>query len=373
MMRRPALPGPRACLALVVACLAASGGVLAEEVAGDLQLVRVPPPSGFRPRSAGCTSVTDLVVEEHVRSGDGVDLDEPTHLGFFLGLEVLTDHGGDRFVYRPEGGGEWFESPLDLAGPHSLTYSDTMGSYLADDSDHQRLLAFEDLGSSAAQSAVSVAGVQLHHPHDVVYDPQSGFSYALDATGPVLFRLRDLGVGEAFLDLSSVAGYSRALTLVDGRLHVVASSLGRVVEVVDFDSGSVDVHQSFGFRQEAYAGSWDTTGLILNDVEWYRGAWYASSFFAPPWAGGTDHNRFKLIRFRTWSGFESGAWDELSPFLPDAVVPYFFTVHDGSLYLATFHTQLLGGDTVYRLRSALFACNLECGDLACWSAVEPAR
>lgn len=371
MRRRIGAPSSGAHLALALVALAAAASGVAGERSVEVELARVPAPAGFAPQAAGCTSVTDLVVEEYVRSGDGVELVEPTHVGFFLGLVVVTDHRGDRFLYRPEEGGVWAESPLDLAGPHSVTHSTAMGRYLADDSDHNRLLAFEDLSDSAAQSATSVAGVPLDNPHDVVFDAVSGHSYALNAVGPTLFRLRDLGVDESSLDLSALAGYSRALSMADDRVFVVASSRGRVIEVLDFDTGLVQVHQSFGFRQEAYAGSWDTTGLILNDVERYDGAWYASSFFAPPWAGGTDHNRFKLIRFATWSGFENGVWDELSPFLPDAVVPYFFTVHDGSLYLATFHSQLLGTGTVYRLTTALFAGNFECGDVSGWSQRAP--
>jgi hypothetical protein len=60
----------------------------------------------------------------------------------------------------------------------------------------------------------------------------------------------------------------------------------------------------------AAAGSWDTTGLILNDVEWY----------------------------------------------------------DGRLFLASFHSAYSGADTIYRLTTALFACDFECGDQECWSA-----
>jgi hypothetical protein len=336
------------------------------------ELARVPASPNLAPHIDGCTSVTDLVVEAYVRSGSGVDLDEPTHIGFFQGLEVITDHFNDRILYRPEGSsGPWSESPLALSGPHSVSYSPVTGGYLVDDTENDRILELSDLSSSIAQSASSIAGVDLLQPHDVVFDPASGMSFALNPGAPRVFRLRSLGVEESVLNLTAAANYSRALTVANGRLYVVGSTLGRVIEVLDFGAGTYVVHQSYGFQQEAYAGSWETTGLILNDVERYDGAWYASSFFGPAWAGGTDHNQYKLIRFESWEDFEQGTWEELSPFLPDAVVPYFFTSYGGSLYVASFHSQLAGSDTIFRFTTAMFACGFECGDTECWSNVVP--
>ena len=74
----------------------------------------------------------------------------------------------------------------------------------------------------------------------------------------------------------------------DGRLFAIGSAAGRIVEIVDWDTAQVNVYQSFGKTGSASAGSWATTGLAINDLEYYDGFWYATSYFSPSFAGGTD-------------------------------------------------------------------------------------
>jgi hypothetical protein len=139
-----------------------------------------------------------------------------------------------------------------------------------------------------------------------------------------------------------------------------------VLEIHDFAGNGVTVHESYGKIAPAVAGSWETTGFIPNDVEFYDGYWYLSNFFHPNYASGTDHNKFKLVRFRSWDDLATGQWEELSHLLPDGQVPYFFTVHGGHLYLTTF-TDLPDKDIVYRITSGLFFDDFESGDLGAWS------
>ena len=139
-----------------------------------------------------------------------------------------------------------------------------------------------------------------------------------------------------------------------------------MVEIDDFDTGEVTIHESYGKIAYAVAGSWETTGFIPNDIEFYDGYWYLSNFFHPVYASGTDHNQFKLVRFRTWDDLASGRWEELSQLLPDAQIPYFFTIHEGSLFLVAFNATT-AADSVYKISSGLFFDDFESGDLSAWS------
>ena len=170
---------------------------------------------------------------------------------------------------------------------------------------------------------VSIAGVGLQRPHDILYDPVADLVYVLNPGDPEVLRFSAFGSNEAALELSQVAGgYSRGISLVDGKILLAASTQGLVIEIDDFGTGEVTVHESFGKIAYAVAGSWETTGFIPNDIEFYDGYWYLSNFFHPAYASGTDHNRFKLVRFRTWDDLETGTvggTQPLSPRRPDSI------------------------------------------------------
>jgi hypothetical protein len=227
-------------------------------------------------------------------------------------------------------------------------------------------VSFSHLDSDEVSAVESIADVALHRPHDLLFDPGTNLLYALNPLAPAVLRFTAFGVDEGVLDLSSAAqGYSRGLSIVGGKIFVAASEHGRVIEVDNFDTGEVTVYQSHGKIAAAAAGSWETTGFIPNDIEFYDGYWYLSNFFHPWNAAGTDHNRFKLVRFRTWVDFETGQWEELSHLLPDAQIPYFFTVHKGSLYVAGFDPAT-ANDAVHRITSGLFFDSFESGGLDAW-------
>lgn len=309
-----------------------------------------------------------LELVEHAPGATSLVLGRPAQIAFYEGFEIISEVNGDRFSYRIEGSaGEWSTSPLAVNGPHSLTWVPEQGLFYAGDADNRRLIAFADIAGTAHVATSTLAGVTFGRPHDVVYDSGSGLLYALDANRPRLFRFSAFGVAEAVLDLSPLGiGYSRGLCLVDDVLYVVASSAGAVIEVVDFDAGRIMVHPSYGKLVNAVAGSWETTGFVINDVERYGNYWYLSNYFSPAYANGSDHNRYKLVRFRDWEALATGEWEELSQLLPDAQIPYFFTLHDGSLYLAAFNDAGVH-DAIHRITEALFADGFESGDTGAWT------
>ena len=165
-----------------------------------------------------------------------------------------------------------------------------------------------------------------------------------------MFRFKNAGMTADVLDLSRHLGYSRALTIVNDRLYVIGSSVGAVVEVIDFGKQQYKIHNSFEKRKDAVAGSWKSTGLVLNDVDFFQGHWYATSYFCPTYAGKNDYDENKFIRFQTWQDLKEGTWDDLSQFLPSKVVPYYLTPGEKALFIAVFNHEEAGTfDKVYQL------------------------
>jgi hypothetical protein len=183
-----------------------------------------------------------------------------------------------------------------------------------------------------------------------VFDQPTGWLYSHNPDSSQVFRFKTAGKTADVLDLSRQLGYSRALTIVSGRLYVIGSSVGAVVEVVDFGKQKYRIHNSFGKKKEATAGSWQSTGLVLNDVDFFQGHWYATSYFCPTYAGNQDYDENKFIRFRTWREFEAGTWDDLSQLIPSKVVPYYLTPRGAALFIAVFNHEDPGTfDKVYQL------------------------
>ena len=135
-----------------------------------------------------------------------------------------------------------------------------------------------------------------------------------------------------------------------GRLYVIGSSVGAVVEVVDFGKQQYRIHNSFEKKKDAPAGSWKSTGLVLNDVDFFNGHWYATSYFCPTYAGNQNYDENKFIRFRTWQDLKEGTWDDLSHFLPSKVVPYYLMPREDAIFIAVFNHEEPGTfGKVYRL------------------------
>jgi hypothetical protein len=199
-------------------------------------------------------------------------------------------------------------------------------------------------------SLTSLAEVTLQRPHDIVFDQAPGWLYSLNPDSSQVFRFKTAGKTADALDLSRHLGYSRALTIVNGRLYVVGSSVGAVVEVIDFGKQQYKIHNSFGKKQDTTAGSWKSIGLVLNDVDFFQGHWYATSYFCPTYAGNQNYDENKFIRFKTWRDLKEGTWDDLSQFLPSKVVPYYLTPREAALFIAVFNHKDPGTfDKVYRL------------------------
>ncbi|MCH1507630.1 MAG: hypothetical protein L7T84_00370 [Akkermansiaceae bacterium] len=315
------------------------------------------PPDPPDPPDPPSSSGFGLEVSEYAPgASDSVTFNWATHIAFGPGnQEIITDLKNNRFLYRDGPDAALEVSPIPVKGQHSVIYNPADSLYYANDTDNNRLIAFADLSSATiAAQTNNILGVSLNRPHDIVIDPATGWIYALNPNSGHVFRFSAIGQNESVLSLGgSVGGYSRSLTFVNGTLYVIGSAAGRIVEVVDWDTGQVNVYNSFGKIRSASAGSWSTTGLVLNDAEFFNGFWYASSYFSATHAGGSDPNENKFIRFATLADFVSGNWEDLSSLVPDGFTPYYLTVQGNSLYLAIFgHGNVAGDDVILQFNPA---------------------
>ena len=273
-----------------------------------------------------------------------------THIAFSGKTEIVT--AGDRLFYRTDSQSSFRKSAIEgLKDAHSVVFNPHDKLFYATDTGNHRLITFRDPASSQVQNSLtSLAEVKLQRPHDIVFDQSTGWLYSLNPDSSQVFRFKTASKKSDVLDLSRHLGYSRALTIVNDKLYVIGSSVGAVVEVVDFDKQQYKIHNSFGKKKDATAGSWQSTGLVLNDVDFFNGHWYATSYFCPTYAGNKNYDENKFIRFRTWQDLKEGTWDDLSQFLPSKVVPYYLTPRKKALYIAVFNHEDPGTfDKVYRL------------------------
>ena len=273
-----------------------------------------------------------------------------THIAFSGKTEIVT--AGNRLFFRTDSRSPFRESAIKrLKDAHAVVFNPHDRLFYATDTGNHRLITFRDPASSQVQNHLtSLADTRLKRPHDIVFDQSTGWLYSLNPDSSNLFRFKTSGMTADVLDLSRHLGYSRALTIVNGRLYVIGSSVGAVVEVIDFGKQQYKIHNSFEKRKDAVAGSWKSTGLVLNDVDFFQGHWYATSYFCPTYAGKNDYDENKFIRFQTWQDLKEGTWDDLSQFLPSKVVPYYLTPGEKALFIAVFNHEEAGTfDKVYQL------------------------
>ncbi|WP_211357794.1 hypothetical protein [Colwellia demingiae] len=290
-----------------------------------------------------------LEVTIYAPGSDRTQFRGPTHMAFGPdNQEIVTDLNNNRFMFRASLGDPFQISPMPVSGQHSVVYNPADGLYYANDTENHRIIAFADLSKKTITAETkNIAGIPLDRPHDIVLDPATGWIYAINPDSGHVFRFTAFGKNESAISVP-VQGYARALTFVNGKLYAIGSAKGRIVEIVDWDTPTFNIYDSFDpTGHEGPAGSWTTTGLVLNDVEFFDGFWYATSYFTKSYAKGTDFDENKFIRFKKLEDIITGNWTDLSSLLPSGMTPYYLTVKGGKLYLAIFNHESPGsGDSI---------------------------
>ena len=274
-------------------------------------------------------------------------LDWPTYIGFFNGLEIISDAHNNRFAYRPKGSKNNFKiSPVAVHDQHSLTWCN--GTYYAVNTNEHAVIEFSDISKDKGNPLVNYSDLVLERPHDIVYNPVDGYVYVIDNKQGLTRFKPETSVPADVSKVGSELNYARSLTLVDGEIYISNSSQGEVVHMKDFNDWTV--YKSPGKKLDYPAGAYDRTGLVLNDVERFNGYWYGSNYFTGSYADGHDFDKYRLIRWRTWEDFQKGNWEDLSPLLPKGTVPYYFTINRASLYVSSAQHEKPGvNDIIYKL------------------------
>ena len=290
-----------------------------------------------------------LKVSTHAESGKGISFGGFTQIAFGPGnSEIITACITHRFLYRNHPKESFSVSPLAVKRNHSVVYNPRDKLYYANDTDNHRIIAFADPSKNEITTETKViCGIQLKRPHDTVIDPATGWIYALNPNSGHIFRFTAIGENESVIK-APTQGYTRALTFANGKLYAIGSAKGRIVEVVDWEKPTFKVYDSFDpTNRQAGAGSWKTAGLVLNDAEFFNGHWYATSYFTHSSAKGTNFDENKFIRFQALEDLVPGDWTDLSSLVPSGMTPYFMTVNNNKLYLATFNHEATGkGDSI---------------------------
>ena len=307
------------------------------------------PPEPPDPPDPPSTEGFGLEVSEYAPGSDPAQFRWPTHIAFGPDKqEIISDLKNNRFVYRDSPSDPLRVSPVSLSGQHSVVYNPKDGLYYANDTGNHRIIAFADLSSGTVTAQTNnIEGVTLNRPHDILIDPATDWIYALNPNSGHVFRFTAIGENESAIAVP-VGGYARALTFANGKLYAIGSAKGRIVEIVDWDAPTFKIYDSFDpTNRGGSAGSWTNTGLVLNDAEFFNGFWYATSYFTASYAGGTDFDENKFIRFKTLDDLVTGNWTDLSSLVPSGMTPYFLTVNGNKLHLAIFNHESPGnGDSI---------------------------
>ena len=299
-------------------------------IAGELHVTSYTPPEGNRSLFRWCTGI------------------------FFINqTEWVVSLKDSQIFYKDENKKGFVSAELPLNQPHSLAFNQLDKLYYLVDTDNNRLVYGQDLlDKSSLSSVTQLAGIPLKRPHDVVVDDQTGWVYVLNPNPVQVFRFKRIGKEVEVLDLSSILVYSRALSIINGHIYVVGSSSGQIVKINDFLAKKYTVYKSPGKKKNTASGDWQESGLVNNDLEYYKGFWYLTSYFFADSCKTTpcDYDQNKFIRFSTWEDFEKGVWEDLANFLPSGLVPYFLTRHDCALYVGVYNHSFPGrGDAVYKI------------------------
>lgn len=308
----------------------------------------------------------------------------PTH--FFvdedINKQIVSDFANSRFIYRSIAGKDvWKSSNMpSLARPHALTYSPEAERYFAVDTDNHQLISFSSFDATVKDDVQRFSQVGEtpigRRPHDIAYNNVDKHIYVVLNNGVLQIEANKGGiVNSAFLSESTIAsnirknqpdihfnvGYVRSISIVDGALYLSNSTQGNVIQIDDFYNPSTWIAHINKNQPRKYAekGSFDKDGLIINDIEYFEGYWYASNYYA----GNVNNylseaavSKNKLIRWKSLADFENSKWEDLSSLVHPESVTYNFTRGKNALYLSMFHNgnDEGVGSGVYEIKTGYF-------------------
>ncbi len=249
----------------------------------------------------------------------------------------IADYKNNRYVYTKNG--NWFQSTLDLQGSHSLV-KDMNGNFVIDDTENGRVIVSKTMNKKDIIKILSYSGGEkFNRPHDIAVS-DDGFIFII--TSDKLIRLnRNYEESGEMKFPPEIWGYARSIKFLKNQLFIINSSKGGVIRIVDFQNRRYEVIKTLAHKRDGPAGSFDTTGPVINDIEYYNGYYYASNYFTKSYSSGQDYNKFRLIRWKKWDDFKNGNFEDVSNLIKNNQVPYFMNVSGDvkSLLLTTFNHE----------------------------------
>lgn len=310
----------------------------------------------------------------------------PTHIYFddINNVEIVSDFSNHRFLYRDlsESGDDSKWKKVNLASvkkPHAITYHPSSNIFFAADTGNNQIISFKSLDDDDSKMTKYTQFESYSvgkRPHDIAYNAKDNFIYALVNRGVIRFlpvgnqitevtfhSRTDLNnaINKKLTDANFSVGYMRSISIVDGVLFLINSTQGNVIQINDFlDSDTWTAHINDNQPSKyAEAGTYDKDGLILNDVEYYQGYWYATNYYpgkTNKYISDASVSKNKLIRWRTWDDFKQSNWQDLSHLVHPESITYYFSKHRGKLYLSMFHGGNVEGkgSGVYEIKTSYF-------------------
>lgn len=309
----------------------------------------------------------------------------PTQIFFDLsnGVEVISDFNNHRFLFRKLSGDEdnkaWKQTKIsNLKRPHAITHHPKRKKYFAVDTDNHQIISFSKLNGSDSdiQRYSKLGDYEVGiRPHDIAYNSSDDHIYVVLDKGIARFLPSDEGIEKVtfvskktinetiqrkFPNIEFSVGYVRALTIVDGVIYLINSTQGNVIQMHYFsDPETWTVHiNNDRPRKSVTKGTFDKDGLILNDIDYYDGYWYASNYYPSTihnYLGSADNIKNKVIRWKSWEDFENSRWEDLSHLIHPESIPYYFSKYDGRLFISMFHIGNKEGEGsgIYEVKTSL--------------------
>jgi len=297
------------------------------------------------------TVASDAQIQVAIKATDlPSEVRQPVSWHREAGLEIIVAVASGHVLFRPAKPADqpWKVCPVLFRRPHAVIRFPN-GWWCVADTDNHSLVFLEDLAATGPiYVRKSIAGENLDHPHDLLWVEDEARCYILDSNGRVFRLASPRGHGEVLV-LKGPRGYSRSLGWLDGAVHVIVSSRGEMVRLDDFINGQQTRRRSPEKRKVAPTGTWESTGLILNDVTRFNGWYWGTNHFSAAAGLGGDPDQGRLLRWRTWGDFEHGRWEDLSEQVPQGIVPYFLVESDNALYFAGFDRAHPERDAIFRI------------------------
>ncbi len=192
------------------------------------------------------------------------------------------------------------------------------------------------------------AAYPMFSPHDIIFNKMDNYYYYVDSHwfSHADYLVRFQYDGKAIINSEAVklnslypkqTIYARSLSLYEPdkkqqKIIIGVSSHGEVILVTSFSESlskaNFEIMQVTNPKRQSIinkigaSGSYDTTGFVFNDVEYFKGYFYGTNYFSMTKCKSEGcADKYRLIRWKTWDDFEKDNVEDLSHLIEKNVYP----------------------------------------------------